>query len=297
VAAIVALLLAIAASGAIGGCAAGSPPGGQTQSEEEVPQGRPLSHPLGKPKTAPPETPPGITAVTVPTELEEGEAEYVSKPPPGGVEFRPAEVPVSLHAMQSPPASSWNLATIDFAHTGAHGGDLSIVAAGSSVAEGPACRAELREQRLVCASLEGAREYVLPMADALAGPGSAVNLRQMTLAYDEVAARYIVAALGPALSGVPGAAGDAEHVLLAVSDDPEPEGAWHVARIELPVAAAGVSKEQQFLGLVIDTSGIHAVFTEVNGGPRQTRRRAWIIRRGLETSGFYLGGIAIIGVY
>jgi hypothetical protein len=119
--------------------------------------------------------------------------------------------------------------------------------------------------------------------------------------YDAESGRYIVIAL-ELLDVGNGDAVNASRILVAVSDDSDPNGSWRYQSINAMLNISGASQWFDYPGLAIDSQAIYITgnmfpFSDAPATAAMGGSRLWIIDKGLGKGGLYDGGISAANVY
>ena len=117
--------------------------------------------------------------------------------------------------------------------------------------------------------------------------------------YDQYAGRFIVVALErqDVTNGDPA---DTSRILLAVSDDSDPNGAWFFHAINSKINIGGQERWADYPGISVDEEVVYVtnnMFTFSSGGSAFGRSLLWILDKGLGNGGFYDGGAPGVAVY
>jgi hypothetical protein len=115
--------------------------------------------------------------------------------------------------------------------------------------------------------------------------------------YDHFADRFVVVALEVQDT----AAGDpvnSSRILVAVSDDGDPNGTWYTTAINSKLFISGADRWADYPGLELDQDVVYVTTNMYGfGGGSYAGVRLWIIRKGLGSGGFYDGGAATVTVH
>lgn len=117
--------------------------------------------------------------------------------------------------------------------------------------------------------------------------------------YDTYSNRYIVVAL-EALDTSFGDPLNNSRVLLAVSDDSDPNGTWHYQSINTMQNIGGAPQWLDYPGFALDEEAIYItgnMFPFGNGTGTPAGSRLWIVGKGQGTGGLYDGGQSQANVY
>jgi len=126
--------------------------------------------------------------------------------------------------------------------------------------------------------------------------------------YDQYAGRFVVVAL-EATDTARGGAANTSRILLAVSDDSDPNGSWHFQAINsktnLDPDGAGplpsVDHWADYPGFAVDDEVVYISNNMFTFGADDTREfgdvRLWILPKGLGSGGLYDGGIGTVTIH
>jgi len=134
--------------------------------------------------------------------------------------------------------------------------------------------------------------FFLPLAPANA-------LFDPKVIYDQHAGRFVVVALErqDVLNGDPA---DNSRILLAVSDDSDPNGTWYFHAINSKINLGGLDRWADYPGFSVDEDAVYitnSMFAFATGGGGFGGSLLWIVDKGLGSGGFYDGGATGVGVY
>jgi len=267
---------------------AATPAGRATQEQAPPAEGRPAQYPP-EGEIPEPKTPEGITPVPVPSEVQEGVADYRTEGEPDGMELRSFEIPVSLGA--GPAASPLGPELLERGlDRDAFGQGVVLVAAGNREIAFLDRELKVRDGSLGFYPGGEGNATVVPISSVLGVDTE--SLDRLTLAHDPFADRFLLLAVErPAERQAP-----ASRLVLAVSGDAGPGGAWRTAEIDPAEISAESGRIEDLRGLAIDERVVCLLVTTV-GADEQTRTRVYSIDKGPSGSGFYMGETAGIRVY
>ena len=117
--------------------------------------------------------------------------------------------------------------------------------------------------------------------------------------YDHYSNRYVVLAL-EYLDTSFGDSVDSSRMMLAVSDDSDPNGTWHYQSINTILNINGAPQWLDYPGFALDEEAIYVtgnMFTFGTSTATQGGSRLWIIDKGVGTGGLYEGGRSAANVY
>ena len=109
--------------------------------------------------------------------------------------------------------------------------------------------------------------------------------------YDEHADRFVVVTLELLGQGNSSTADNESRILLAVSDDGDPNGSWNYFAIDGSDTIDGQDSGADYPGFAVDEEAVYVtanMFRFDNGG--YSGGRLWVVPKGLGTGGFYDGG-------
>ena len=115
--------------------------------------------------------------------------------------------------------------------------------------------------------------------------------------YDQHAGRFVVVALErqDVTNGDPA---DTSRILLAVSDDSDPNGTWFFHAINSNINLGGVDRWADYPGFSVDEEAVYITNNMFAfGGGGFGGSLLWIVDKGLGSGGFYDGGATGVGVY
>jgi hypothetical protein len=108
--------------------------------------------------------------------------------------------------------------------------------------------------------------------------------------YDQYAGRFFVVCLVKVDNGA-GSPSNISRILVAVSDNSDPNGTWYLSSIYSTLTIDSVDYWADFPGLAVDEEAIYITANMFTFGTRNYgASRLWIIRKGNGTGGFYDGG-------
>ena len=108
--------------------------------------------------------------------------------------------------------------------------------------------------------------------------------------YDQHAGRFVVVCLVKVDNGA-GSPSNISRLLVAVSDNSDPNGSWYLASINSKLTINSADHWADFPGLAVDEEAVYItanMFTFGSGSFGASR--LWIVRKGSGTGGFYDGG-------
>ncbi len=283
--------------------------------------------PAGEDEVFPPAPPEGIIGIAVPSIVSEPPAEYVT---PAG-EVRPedlvkTEVPVPRRREPRPmaraetaaetrlgepgpraPAPSTTFDSLDFDDNSPNTGFL-FIPPDPIAAAGPN-----HVVNVVNVSIQFHTKTGTELLDSVAGaPVTGISLASFfaplaplnftfdpKVIYDQHAGRFVVVTLErqDVLLGDPA---DTSRILLAVSDDSDPNGTWYFTAINSKITI-GVASWADYPGFAVDEEAVYVtanMFAFLSSGGPFTGTRLWIVDKFAGAGGgFYGGGTATVGVF
>lgn len=136
------------------------------------------------------------------------------------------------------------------------------------------------------------------IATQLTGFFSALNPANLTfdpkVIYDQFEDRFVVVTLERVNAGVNPSTGNNSRILLAVSDDADPNGTWHFQALASKFNVSGIDYWADYPGLAVDEDAIYITANLFAFPPSTTDagQRLWIIPKGSGSGGLYAGGSA-----
>jgi hypothetical protein len=117
--------------------------------------------------------------------------------------------------------------------------------------------------------------------------------------YDQYASRFVVVTLEQIEAGTNPNPGNISRILLAVSDDSDPNGTWYFHAINAKTVISSWECWADYPGFAVDEEAIYVTANMFAFYPRNISSavRLWIINKGLGSGGFYDGGTASVNVY
>jgi hypothetical protein len=117
--------------------------------------------------------------------------------------------------------------------------------------------------------------------------------------YDQYAGRFVVVTLERVETGTNPNPGNISRILLAVSDDADPNGTWHFHAINAKTVISSWECWADYPGFAVDEEAIYVTTNMFAFSPRNISSavRLWIINKGLGSGGFYDGGAASVNIY
>jgi hypothetical protein len=117
--------------------------------------------------------------------------------------------------------------------------------------------------------------------------------------YDQHAERFVMVALEwqDVTNGDPA---DTSRILLAVSDDSDPNGTWYFHAINSKINLGALDRRADYPGFSVDEEAVYItnnMFAFGSGGSGFGGSLLWIVDKGLGSGGFYDGGATGVGVY
>jgi len=117
--------------------------------------------------------------------------------------------------------------------------------------------------------------------------------------YDQYAGRFLVVTLEQVEAGTNPNPGNISRILLAVSDDSDPNGTWYFHAINAKTVISSWECWADYPGFAVDEEAIYVTANMFAFFPRNISSavRLWIINKGLGSGGFYDGGTTSVNVY
>jgi len=118
--------------------------------------------------------------------------------------------------------------------------------------------------------------------------------------YDQYTDRFVVVTLEQVEAGTNPNPGNISRILLAVSDDSDPNGTWYFHAINAKTVISSVERWADYPGFAVDEEAIYVttnMFAFAGASTTTSAVRLWIINKGLGSGGFYDGGTASVNVY
>ncbi len=114
--------------------------------------------------------------------------------------------------------------------------------------------------------------------------------------YDQYAGRFVVVTL-ERVGTVDNDPGNISRILLAVSDDSDPNGTWYFHAIDSKLTISTIDSWADYPGFAVDEEVVYVTASMFRfSGGFSLDSRVWIIDKGL-ASGFYSGNPATVAVY
>jgi titin len=116
--------------------------------------------------------------------------------------------------------------------------------------------------------------------------------------YDQHADRFVVVTLEQQDQAM-GDAATTSRILLAVSDDGDPNGVWHFHEIDAKVTIGGVPHWADYPGFAVDDQAVYLTANMFTFGSTGSfgGARLWIVEKGTGTGGFYARGLARVTLH
>ncbi len=233
------------------------------------------------------ETPPGLILAEPPREGHERQQRKVPPRTPDAAETAAARAP----AVTESSALVSSFESTDFDDNGTQTGFLFIPPDPMGAA-GPNHVVNAVNVLLRIHAKDGTLQAEMSLADFFADLGPLTETFDPKVLYDEHSDRWLVVALDQTLV----AAGDPQNtsrILLAVSDDSDPNGSWTTTAINSVVTSGSKDHWADYPGFAVDeeavyvTANLFTFDTFAYGGVR-----LWTIDKGEGSGGFYDGGAA-----
>lgn len=303
--------------------------------EAEPPAEGPVGLRLREDDVFPPAPPEGFVGIAVPAIVDEPAADYVE--PAGAAlseELVMTEVPVPLRREPRPmgraepgtnakarpkldvevpepeaPASTIKFNSLTFTDNSANTGGVIFIPPDPIGAAGPN-----HVVSVVNVSIQFHTKTGTPLLDSVAGapvtgislasffsPVAPVNLTfDPKVIYDQHAGRFVVVTLErqDVAFGDPA---NTSRILLAVSDDSDPNGTWFFTAINSKVSIGGTDHWADYPGFAVDEEAVYVtanMFRFFSSGGSFGGTRLWIVNKFAGAGGgFYNGGTATVGLF
>lgn len=147
------------------------------------------------------------------------------------------------------------------------------------------------------AEKDGSAKTYIKLLDFFAGleraPGTAIDPR---VQYDPLADRFVVSAMDQIYGPKKGPSDDVGRVLLAVSDDGDPNGDWHLQAIDLTRTVRGEQTRLDYpiLGIGKDALYLTGNLFSFSPGTYSSLDHAFVVAKGLGSGGLYDGGTSSV---
>ena len=117
--------------------------------------------------------------------------------------------------------------------------------------------------------------------------------------YDQYVGRFVVVSLERVEVGTNPNPGNISRILLAVTDDSDPNGTWYFHAINAKTVISSAECWADYPGFAVDEEAIYVTANMFAFSPRNISGavRLWIINKGLGSGGFYDGGTTSVNVY
>ena len=112
--------------------------------------------------------------------------------------------------------------------------------------------------------------------------------------YDQYENRFVVVAMERQQTGLNPDPGNTSRILLAVSDDDDPNGSWCFQALDSKLALSGVEYWADYPGFAVDEDAVYVTANEYAFPPRSAAAGPylWILAKGTGTSGLYDCGLS-----
>ena len=116
--------------------------------------------------------------------------------------------------------------------------------------------------------------------------------------YDQHADRFVVVTLEVVDSGVANSTSNKSYIMVAVSDDSDPNGTWYFHKIDSKMTLGGNERWADYPGFAVDDKAVYITnnMFGFTGGGGYAATYLWIIHKGL-SGGFYDNGAATVTVH
>ena len=144
----------------------------------------------------------------------------------------------------------------------------------------------------------GTLQFDNALANFFAPLGPQTQTFDPRVIYDQFAQRFVIVTLEQTDVAF-GAPADTSRLLVAVSDDADPNGAWTLAAINSALVIGGVPNWADYPSLAVDEEAVYVtanMFGFQSSGGNFGGTRLFILDKGLNSGGFYAGGALISAV-
>ncbi len=136
---------------------------------------------------------------------------------------------------------------------------------------------------------DGAQQHSQALAGFFSPLAPLTSTYDPKVIYDQYAGRFVVVALEQTTSP-----SNTSRILIAVSDDSDPNGAWYFAQINARMTINGSDSWADYPGLAVDSQAVYITANMFRfGGPSLAGQRLWIVNK----AGWYTGGALSANVY
>ena len=201
-----------------------------------------------------------------------------------------------------PAAKIWSspsptINTITFSANVSNTGGFAFVPADANAAVGPGHIVSVANASIQIHKRDGDRTLNRSLKQFFSALSPQTFTFDPKVLYDAYAQRFVVLALEQSDVEDFGNPGNESSILLAVSDDADPNGVWRTTRIDSKVSIGGGACWADFPGFAADEEALYITanmfgFSDTPGGACG-EVRLWIVEKGL-TGGFYAGAGADI---
>jgi hypothetical protein len=303
----------------LGGCSTSSDPSGVLQTGETVTaeQG---TGPVGQamPGAVPqlPQTPPGITTISVPAFVSEGEVQVVPPsrphpevvlteiPKPARIGPRPAQQRLDITGLDAKPpgpqrpagskALKTSFASTTFIDNSANTGGYVFIPPDPSAAAGLDHLVNVVNVTIRFHQKDGTQDFNSSLANFFASESPRTNTFDPKVIYDQYQDRFVVVTLEYTDTANGDPPPNSSRIMLAVSDDGDPNGTWYTTSWSSDISNTWAD----YPGYSIDQAAIYICVNQFGyGGGGFAGTRQWVIGKGAGSGGFYDGGAASPVVY
>jgi hypothetical protein len=216
---------------------------------------------------------------------------------PGGSDS-PLPDPGDVTASESTPplANSFEAANFD---TNGQNANIYFIPPDPHGAVGPSHVLNVVNVSIQWYTKQGVQQHNQSLKNFFAPLGAVNFLFDPKVVYDEHAGRFVVVALEKT-DVVDGANSDTSRILVAVSDDSDPNGTWRFQAINGKIQINGTNTWADYPGLAVDEQAVYItnnMFAFKTNGSNYRGSRLWIVPKGAGSGGFYDGGAATVNVF
>ena len=289
-----------------------------------ISQGKPVQFPPGPPAPLPNQpitqpTPVGITPIAIPAVVREPPARYIVNPVPGadavramvppkpakakprgrGVLFEgklPTEQEGESLALKA-AALSDSFDSTDFDDNITNTGGFAFIPPDPSAAAGPDHLVNVTNVTVRFHQKDGTLDFNSSLASFFASLSPLTFTFDPKVIYDQFAQRFVIVTLEQTDTAA-GDAADTSRILLAVSDDADPNGTWYMTEFNSKITIGGVDRWADYPGFAVDEEAVYItnnMFGFGASGGAYGGVRLWVVDKG-EVGGFYAGSAASVSV-
>ncbi|MCA9027873.1 MAG: hypothetical protein KDA86_21875, partial [Planctomycetaceae bacterium] len=146
---------------------------------------------------------------------------------------------------------------------------------------------------------DGTQQHSQSLANFFSSLSPANGTFDPKVIYDQASNRFVVVTLEVVGRSTGNAADDASRILLAVSDDSNPNGTWHFQAINSLTSISGVNYWADYPGFATDGQAIYVTnnLFQFEGAGSFGGSRLWIIGKGEGSGGLYDGGASSVTIH